>query len=92
MYKKERKKFYDNLDLSEITDNKRFWTTVKPFFSEKVSKRQNITLLKGKEILSEDKDVADELNSYLQNAVKSPEIQENSYLLNDVHSKKGFCG
>ena len=87
LYKKERKKFYDDLDLSEITDNKRFWKTVKPLFSEKTSKGQNITLVKGDEILTDDTEVATELNLYFKNAVRSLDIQENSYLLNEVHSE-----
>ena len=31
-YKKEKRKFLNNLNLNEITDNKTFWKTVKPFF------------------------------------------------------------
>ena len=30
LYKKERKKYYENLDLRKITDNNKFWNTVKP--------------------------------------------------------------
>ena len=33
--KKVRKKYYTNLDLTNITDSKRFWKTTKPFFSDK---------------------------------------------------------
>ena len=32
LYKKERKKFYTNLDIKSVTDSKRFWSTMKPFF------------------------------------------------------------
>ena len=35
LYKKERKKYYSNLDIKNITDKKKFWKTMKPFFSEK---------------------------------------------------------
>ena len=31
LYKKERKKYNNNLDLNDIADNKKFWKTVKPF-------------------------------------------------------------
>ena len=30
-YKRERKKYYTNLDI-KVTDNKKLWKTVKPFF------------------------------------------------------------
>ena len=33
LYKKERKKFYDNFDIKNITDNKKFWKTLKSLLS-----------------------------------------------------------
>ena len=35
LYKKERKNHYNSLDIKNITDNKQFWKTIKPFLSEK---------------------------------------------------------
>ena len=35
LYKKERKKFYNNLNIKDITDNKKFWKTLKPLVSDK---------------------------------------------------------
>ena len=35
LYKRERKKYYSNLNLKNITDNKNFLNTVKPLFSDK---------------------------------------------------------
>ena len=32
---KEKKKFYNNLDLSKLDNNKKFWQKVKPLFSNK---------------------------------------------------------
>ena len=37
LYKKERKRFYDNLDITSTTDNKRFWKTVRPLLSDKAN-------------------------------------------------------
>ena len=34
LYKKERKLFYNKMNLSNINDNRRFWKTVKPFLSD----------------------------------------------------------
>ena len=31
VYKKERKKYYEKLDLKNVTYNKEFWKTIKPF-------------------------------------------------------------
>ena len=35
LYKKEREKYYDALNIKNVTDNKQFWKTIKPFLSEK---------------------------------------------------------
>ena len=32
LYKKERKKFFSNLDSPKKCDNKTFWKTIQPFF------------------------------------------------------------
>ena len=32
LYKKERKKYFDTLDVSKITNNKAFWKNIQPFF------------------------------------------------------------
>ena len=35
LYKKEKKKVFSSLNISFVKDNKLFWNTVKPFFSNK---------------------------------------------------------
>ena len=84
LYKKERKKFYKNLDLNNVIDNKKFWQTIKPLFSDKGVKNQNITIVKDDIIISEDKEVAEALNFFFDNAVKSLDIKENTYLKNST--------
>ena len=35
LFRREKKSFFSNLDTKKVVDNKRFWQTVKPFFSDK---------------------------------------------------------
>ena len=44
LYKRERKKYYSNMNLNNITDNKKFWKTVKPFFGDKGTSRNKIII------------------------------------------------
>ena len=44
LYKKERKKFFSNLNLSKIYENKIFWKIIQTFFSEKWKITNKITL------------------------------------------------
>ena len=82
LYKKERKKYYDKLNVKNVTDNRAFWKTVKPFLSDKGNVSSKITLVEGGNIISNDEEVAQKLNDYFSNSVKSLEIPTNSYLTN----------
>ena len=81
LYKKERRLFYKNLRVSSITDNKKFWKTIKPLFSAKTPKTTSINLVEDKNIISNDKEVAETLNTFFKKAVANLEIEENKYLL-----------
>ena len=69
LFRKEKKLFYNNLDTNLVTDNRKFWKTVKPLFSEKHFSNNKITLLEGEEIISEDQEIAEIFNAYFANIV-----------------------
>ena len=84
LYKKEKKKYYNNLDLNEIADNKKFWKTVKPFLSNKSTLTSQITLVDENNIISEEGEVAEMLNSFFDKAVRDLGINENQYILSNT--------
>ena len=84
LYKRERKQYYYNLNLNNITDNKKFWKTMKPLFSNKGGVKENIVLVEGDRIINEDAELAQTFNNFFDNAVKSLGITENKALLNVV--------
>ena len=75
LFRREKKKYYTNLDPKLITDNKKFWKTVKPLFSDKYNVNRAITLIDGNNIISEDINVAVKLNDFFSNAVKKLDIR-----------------
>ena len=72
---KIKKNYYANLDINNVTDNKKFWNTVKPFFSDKSNTGKNITLIDGDNIISTEKQVAETMNNFFSNAVESLKIK-----------------
>ena len=73
---KEKKKYYNNLDLKIFDDNKKFWQNVKPLFSNKQNVLQkNITIVEKDKITSKDSEVAEKLNNFFIEAVKNLEIE-----------------
>ena len=90
LYKKERKKYYSNLNLANINDNKKFWKTMKPLFGDKGGIRENIVLINNDKIISEDTEIAQTFNNFFENTVNSLGIVENKLLLNSVeYTKEG---
>ena len=69
LVRREKKKFYGNLDLKKITDNKTFWKTMKPFFSDKSKSGNKITLLEGNSIISKDTMVAETMNNFFTSGI-----------------------
>ena len=47
LYKRERKKYHENLDVTKITDTKKFWKTIKPLLPNKTKSSQRICLKEG---------------------------------------------
>ena len=56
--------YYGNLDVKSITDNRKFWKTVKLLFSEEVQTSSHITLLDNGSLISDDFQVAEMMNDY----------------------------
>ena len=86
LYKKERKKFFNNLNTSFVNDNKLFWKTVKPFFSNKGSFGNKIKLVENDEVWHDDSKIAEEMNNFFKNAVSTLDIKENSFIINHDNS------
>ena len=49
-----RLQYFYSLDLSLIADNKKFWKTIKPLFSDKISHRALFSLTKDGKTINED--------------------------------------
>ena len=84
LYKKERKKYYTNLDIKKIADSRKFWKTVKPFLSDKGISKTNIILIEEGEIIQEDIELAKVLSNFFSNAVQIPsEYLEDVSIVSD---------
>ena len=82
LYKKERKKFFNGVNPSFVTDNKLFWKMIKPFFSDKGNFGDNIKLVDEEQVLQNDSKIAEQLNEFFKNAVSTLGITENCFIIN----------
>ena len=70
---------------SNISDDKIFWKSVKPLFSEKTMSSDKITLIENDLIISKDQEVTETFNSFFSNAVKNLNIDYYEHLSYDEY-------
>ena len=87
LFQKEKRTYYNNLDISLVADNKKFWKTVKPFFSGKSQSQNKIILTEGERIISNDVEVAETMNVFFVTVTDSLGINEN---FNDENATDGI--
>ena len=76
LLRKEKKKYYNNLDLKIFADNKKFWERVKPLFSDKQkSLSRDITLIDKDTLISNKLEAAEKLNNFFIESVENLEIE-----------------
>ena len=72
----KKKKFFTKINGKDITENRKFWQTVKPFVSDKVKSKEPIILVNNDTIESNETEVAKSFNEFFSNIVKNLEILE----------------
>ena len=72
--RKVKREYYKNIKMDDLNDNKNFWKTVKPIFTHKGSKSNNIILVENEEILSDTAKISEIMNDYFVNVTKDLDI------------------
>ena len=86
----EKKSFFNNISTRDITDNRTFWKTVKPLFTDNIQTKSKITLIGKKvvfgvgceqivseKVISKDQVVAEVFNKIFINIVPNLKIPSN---------------
>ena len=71
LLRKSKKKYYENLDERNLIDNKLFWKTIKPSFSDKIVTRDSRHLTENGEVVKTELETAETLNNFFGNVTKS---------------------
>ena len=74
LLRKSKKVFYNNLNVKRITDNRKFWQTIKPNFTDKTLKDERITLVDGGKVITEEKDAVEKFKDYFEKIVEPLKI------------------
>ena len=67
--KNTKKSYFENIDTKIITDNRSFWRTFLPLFSQNSSEGEKICLVDEDKILSSDKELCETFNQFFSHVV-----------------------
>ena len=70
--------YFNNIDIKNITDNKRFQTAVKPFFTDKSKTCDNIILNEKNKAIKDGKEIANIFNEYFANIIKKLNLKKDT--------------
>ena len=60
--------------MKRLTDNRKFWQTIKPNFTDKILKDEEITLVDGDKVIKEKKDVVKKFKDHFEETVETLKI------------------
>ena len=76
LLRKEKRKYYNNLDINIFEENRKFWQNVRPLFSNKHNVSQKyIIIVEEDTVISNNTDPPEKLNNFFIEAVENLEIE-----------------
>ena len=75
LLKRSKKDFYNNLNVKKVTDNKHFWKTIKPNFTDKILRDEKIVLVEDDKVITAETDLAKIFKDHFENIVESLHIE-----------------
>ena len=84
MLRKAKRSYFDNIDTKNVTDNRKFWKTIRPIFSNKNVTNESITLVSNNEIISKGLNKAELFNKFFANIVSELNLAIDEDLIENV--------
>ena len=76
LVRKAKLDYYNKLNHKKVSDNKTFWKTVKPFFTDKGVNHNRILLVEENETISDNDEISEKLNNFFADIVKNLNIPQ----------------
>ena len=77
LLRKAKRNYFSELDNRILKDNRKFWKTVNPLFSEKVYQKESITIISKdtEETITKNEELAETFNSFISSMVDNLKIE-----------------
>ena len=91
LLRKTKNKYFENINVQDINDNKKFWKTIKPFFNNK-GYTNKLMIIEKNNLISEESILANTMNQYFTsitnqlNLKKSPQLKNLEDIINYYHN------
>ena len=79
-----KKDYFQKLNIKDLTDNKKFWKTIKPFFSNKGLNSNKLMLREKDVVVADEKALATLMNNYFVNITADLDLKQDSENLYDT--------
>ena len=94
LLRRTKKEYFQNLNVKYLSDNKKFWKTIKPYFSNRGLNSNKMLLKEKGELVSDDRQLASIMNKFFISFTKSLKLKEDQgnppVPLNDILEKFSF--
>ena len=88
LLRKTKADYFQNLNIRDLSDNRKFWKTIKPYFTKKGLNSKKLLLKQKGNLASNEKQLAGIINSFFINITKGLDLKEynerNANTLEDV--------
>ena len=78
LLRKTKTDYIQNLNIRDLSDNRKFWKTIKPFFSNKELNSNKFLLKEKGNLVSNEKPLATIMNSFFINITEGLELKEDN--------------
>ena len=78
LLRKTKRNYFKNVKMQDITDNKKFWKTIQPYFSDKGYNQTKITIVEKDSIITDEKKIATLMNNYFINITKNLDLKPST--------------
>ena len=82
--RKAKRSYFENLDIKNLSDNRKFWGTIKPLFSNKVRSNDYITLNENDLLIRNEYKIANIFNTFFVNIVPNLGMEIDRQYLSNV--------
>ena len=88
LFRKTKTEYFQKLNVKDLSDNRKFWKTIKPFFSNKGLNSNKLMLKEINRLITEEKELATAMNTSFVSITESLDLKkDDDSSLNPINSE-----